>query len=123
MNIDDLNIDDLGMDANEQAKMDLEEQVMGIIINSGEARSCAYQALALAKKGEFELADAKMEEARHAANAAHLVQTQLIEADMGEGKTPMTLIMVHAQDHLMTSMLARELIKELIELHQKMADK
>lgn len=123
MNIDDLNIDDLGMDADEQAKMDLEEQVMGIIINSGEARSCAYQALALAKKGEFELADAKMEEARHAANAAHLVQTQLIEADMGEGKTPMTLIMVHAQDHLMTSMLARELIKELIELHQKMADK
>lgn len=122
MNIDDINIDELNMDACEQVKMDLEEQVMGIIINSGEARSCAYQALALAKNGEFEFADVKMEEARQAANAAHLVQTQLIEADMGEGKTTMTLIMVHAQDHLMTSMLARELIKELIELHKKMAD-
>lgn len=122
MNIDDLNIDELQIDPSEQMKMDLEEQVMGIIINSGEARSCAYQALALAKKGEFEFADAKMEEARQAANAAHQVQTQLIEADMGEGKTTMTLIMVHAQDHLMTSMLARELIKELIELHKKMAD-
>lgn len=121
MNIDDLNIYELNMEVSEQVNMDLEEQVMGIIINSGEARSCAYQALALAKKGDFELADAKMEEARQAANNAHLVQTQLIEADMGEGKTPMTLIMVHAQDHLMTSMLARELIKELIELHKKMA--
>ena len=31
----------------------------------------------------------------------------------------MTLVMVHAQDHLMTSMLARELVAELIELHEK----
>ncbi|MWU29086.1 PTS N N'-diacetylchitobiose transporter subunit IIA, partial [Escherichia coli] len=27
---------------------------------------------------------------------------------------------VHAQDHLMTSMLAREMVAELIELHEKM---
>ena len=27
---------------------------------------------------------------------------------------------IHAQDHLMTSMLARELITELIELHEKL---
>ena len=30
-----------------------------------------------------------------------------------------SLVLVHAQDHLMTSMLARELIAELIELHEK----
>ncbi|MGL5975491.1 MAG: PTS lactose/cellobiose transporter subunit IIA, partial [Aeromonas sobria] len=84
--------------------------------------SCSYKALAFAKQGDFSQAEAKMEEARLAANAAHLVQTQLIEADMGEGKTPMTLIMVHAQDHLMTSMLARELVKELIDLHKKISN-
>ena len=33
------------------------------------------------------------------------------------------LLLVHAQDHLMTSMLAQELIAELIELHEKKADK
>ena len=96
MNFDDLNLDDIKEDGSEIQQMDLEEQVMGIIINSGEARSCSYKALAFAKQGDFAQADAKMEEARNAANAAHLVQTQLIEADMGEGKTPMTLIMVHA---------------------------
>lgn len=31
----------------------------------------------------------------------------------------MTLVMVHAQDHLMTSMLAKELVAELIELHRR----
>ena len=34
-----------------------------------------------------------------------------------------TLLLVHAQDHLMTSMLAQELIEELIDLHEKKADK
>lgn len=31
----------------------------------------------------------------------------------------MNLIMVHDQDHIMTSMLAREMIEELIELHRQ----
>lgn len=119
MNFENLNLD--ALTENEDGSMTLEEQVMEIIINSGEARSCAYRALAFAKKGDFAQAEIKMEESRIAANAAHLVQTKLIEADMGEGKTPMTLIMVHAQDHLMTSMLAKELVKEIIELHKKLA--
>lgn len=96
--------------------MALEEQVMGIIINAGQSRSLCYEALRAAKEGEFDLADARMKEAEHYAREAHLVQTQLIEADEGEGKTPMTLVMVHAQDHLMTAMLAKELITELIDL-------
>ena len=47
-----------------------------------------------------------------ALNEAHLVQTKLIEGDAGEGKMKVSLVLVHAQDHLMTSMLARELITE-----------
>ncbi|MGL4938060.1 PTS N,N'-diacetylchitobiose transporter subunit IIA [Shewanella sp.] len=123
MSFAEFDISELDNDSTQEQVMDLEEQVMGIIINSGEARSCAYQALKFAKQGDFAQAEAKMEAARAAANQAHLVQTKLIEADMGEGKTPMTLIMVHAQDHLMTSMLAREMVKELIELHQLLAEK
>ncbi|MDG3086042.1 PTS N,N'-diacetylchitobiose transporter subunit IIA [Vibrio hannami] len=101
--------------------MDLEEQVMGIIINAGQSRSLCYEALRHAKNGEFEEAEGLLKEAQAAANEAHLVQTKLIEADEGEGKTKMTLIMVHAQDHLMTSMLAKELVTELIELHKRVA--
>lgn len=98
--------------------MELEEQVMGIIINAGQSRSLCYEALGCAKQGDFEAADQLMKEATHFAREAHLVQTQLIEADEGEGKTKMTLVMVHAQDHLMTSILAKELIAELIAVYR-----
>ncbi|ABF03671.1 PTS system N,N'-diacetylchitobiose-specific transporter subunit IIA [Shigella flexneri 5a str. M90T] len=99
---------------------ELEEVVMGLIINSGQARSLAYAALKQAKQGDFAAAKAMMDQSRMALNEAHLVQTKLIEGDAGEGKMKVSLVLVHAQDHLMTSMLARELITELIELHEKL---
>lgn len=99
---------------------ELEEVVMGLIINSGQARSLAYAALKQAKQGDFAAAKTMMDQSRMALNEAHLVQTKLIEGDVGEGKMKVSLVLVHAQDHLMTSMLARELITELIELHEKL---
>ena len=52
--------------------MELEEQVMGIIINAGQSRSLCYEALGFAKKGDFASADARMKEAAHFAREAHL---------------------------------------------------
>jgi len=103
----------------ELATDELEEVVMGLIINSGQARSLAYAALKQAKAGDFAAAQETMAQSRTALNDAHRVQTQLIESDQGEGRMKVSLVLVHAQDHLMTSMLARELIAELIELHEK----
>lgn len=40
----------------------------------------------------------------------------------GEGPN-VNILLVHSQDHLTTSMLAQELIKELIYLHETKADK
>ena len=100
---------------------DLEEVVMGLIINSGQARSLAYTALKKAKEGDLAAAHQLMAQSREALNAAHLVQTQLIEDDQGEGKIPVTLVLVHAQDHLMTSILCRELATELVEIYRRQA--
>ncbi len=101
--------------------MDLEATVMELIINAGESKSLAMQALMCAKKGEWEQVDGLLAESTEAAKKAHKVQTSLIGMDEGEGKVPVNLIMVHAQDHIMTSMLARELIEELIEIHKKLS--
>ena len=106
--------------ADDAVENDLEEVVMGLIINSWQARSLAYAALKQAKQGDFAAAKTMMEQSRTALNEAHLVQTKPIESDQGEGKMKVSLVLVHAQDHLMTSMLARELVAELIELHEKM---
>lgn len=98
---------------------DLESTVMEIIVNAGQTRSLCFEALQAARAGDFIQAQARLREADEYSRAAHRVQTQLIEHDAGEGKTPMTLIMVHAQDHLMNAILARELIAEMVELYQR----
>ena len=102
---------------------DLEETVMGLIINAGTSRSLCFEALRQARAGQFAEADDLLRQAAEAANAAHAVQTRLIEADEGEGKIPVTLILVHAQDHLMTAMLCRELAEEIVLLRKEMFDK
>lgn len=70
----------------EDEVQDLEEVVMGLIINSGQARSLAYAALKKAKEGHFEQAKEIMAQSRLALNEAHLVQTKLIESDQGKAK-------------------------------------
>ncbi|ARD63428.1 PTS lactose/cellobiose transporter subunit IIA [Kosakonia radicincitans DSM 16656] len=95
----------------------LEEAVMEIIVNAGQSRSLCFEALRSAREGNIEEARSLLREADGYSRQAHKMQTQLIEQDAGEGRQPMTLIMVHAQDHLMTSLLARELSEEIIQLH------
>lgn len=99
--------------------MDLEATVMELIINAGESKSLAMQALQSAKQAKWNEVDDLLTQSTEAAKRAHSVQTELIGLDEGQGKVPVNLIMVHAQDHIMTSMLARELIEELINLHRK----
>ena len=48
---------------------ELEETVMGIIINAGQSRSLCYEALRQAKQGHFTEADDLLRQATAAANA------------------------------------------------------
>ncbi|MCS5961124.1 PTS N,N'-diacetylchitobiose transporter subunit IIA [Klebsiella pneumoniae subsp. pneumoniae] len=107
------------IDAVETPENDLEEVVMGLIINSGQARSLAYGALEAGEAGRLCRSESDDGAVAPGAEQERIAQTQLIESDEGEGKMKVSLVLVHAQDHLMTSMLARELVAELIELHEK----
>ena len=97
----------------------LEEAVMEIIVNAGQSRSLCFEALHAARQGNLDEAKSLLREADGYARQAHKMQTELIEQDAGEARQPMTLIMVHAQDHLMNSLLARELSEEIIHLYQR----
>jgi len=97
----------------------LEEAVMEIIVNAGQSRSLCFEALHAARQGNIDEAKSLLREADGYARQAHKMQTKLIEQDAGEARQPMTLIMVHAQDHLMNSLLARELSEEIIYLYQR----
>ena len=90
----------------------------GIIAHAGDARSYAFGALAAAKAGNFEEAESLLKQSNDAAVEAHHMQTELLINEANGDKTPVDVLLVHAQDHLMTSMLAVELMKELIEIYK-----
>lgn len=98
--------------------MDLEMVAMQLVGNAGESRSLSFEALAAAKNGEFEKAYQLLDEAKIKSLAAHEIQTELICREADGNGVELGLLMVHAQDHLMTSILARDLINELIELYK-----
>ena len=72
------------------------------------------------KESKYDEARALLQEAREIDLEAHKIQTQLITAEMsgGENKPEVGLLMVHAQDHYMTSQLARDLIEEMINVFE-----
>ena len=91
----------------------------GIIAAAGEARSDAFRALDAAKAGDFEQADHLIQDADEHLRLAHTEQTKLLAMEAAGEHIPVDIMLVHAQDHLMTSTLARELIGEIIELRRE----
>ncbi|MEG0686943.1 MAG: PTS lactose/cellobiose transporter subunit IIA [Clostridium sp.] len=105
---------------------ELEMQIMQIIGASGESKSKAFQALSKVKEKDYEGARALMAEAREIDLEAHNAQTKLIQAELSgdsETKPVISLLMVHAQDHYMSSQLSRDLIEVLIEVFESKEDK
>jgi cellobiose PTS system EIIA component len=89
-----------------------------LILHAGNARSLAMEAMQKAKEGNFDDAEAKLTEADAAFNEAHHFQTDLIQKEAGGAKFDLSLIMIHAQDHLMNSMTIKDLAREIIDLHK-----
>lgn len=98
--------------------MSTEMQIMELISTAGESKAKAFEALKKVKEKDFDAARALIKEAREIDVAAHNVQTQLITRDLNEDQESpaMSLLMVHAQDHYMTSQLAKDVIEALIEV-------
>lgn len=99
--------------------MDIENIAMELVGNSGESRSLSFEALYLAKEGKMLEAEEKIKEAKEKMLQAHGMQTELICKEADGENFQIGLLMVHAQDHLMTAILARELVEEMIELYKK----
>lgn len=99
--------------------MDIDNIVMDLIVRSGEAKSLAFEALTHARNNEFSKAEELLAQSRQVGRLAHKVQTKLITMDLEGSKIPTSLVMIHAQDHLMDSMMAQDLIEEMIRLYQR----
>lgn len=92
-----------------------------LISAAGIARSLAFEALKAARTGDFDRADDLMRQSNEAGLRAHDQQTKILAREAGGDHVETNVLMIHAQDHLMTSMLAQELIAEDIRLYKKIA--
>ncbi|VBB06990.1 phosphotransferase system lactose/cellobiose-specific iia subunit [Lucifera butyrica] len=99
--------------------MELEQVVFQIILHAGDARNYAMEALRLARGKNFTAAGELMEKAKVELNKAHHVQTNLLQEEAGGKKPEVSLLLIHAQDHLMTTIVAKDLIEELILMLQE----
>ena len=97
---------------------EMETIIMNLIVDAGSARSFAMEAIRLAKEGSFAEADDSLENANADLARAHHAQTDLIQQAAKGEHIEINLFMVHAQDHIMTAMLAKDLALEIVDLHR-----
>ena len=101
--------------------MDYEETIVGIIANSGNARSCAIEAIGMAKQRKFDEAAELLDQAR-----ASLVEAQKIhgailsESIADQSGTP--LLTVHAEDQIMSAFTAIDMASEFIDTYKVLFD-
>lgn len=97
----------------------MEEIILNIIMHSGEARSHSLEAITLAKAGEFDKARESIIKADEELGYAQNSQTSLIQGEAASDKIEFSLLLMHAEDHLMTTMTFKDLAVEIIEIHER----
>ncbi|MBS7576593.1 MULTISPECIES: PTS cellobiose transporter subunit IIA [unclassified Enterococcus] len=90
-----------------------------LILHSGNARTLIHEAFANMECGEFDEADTKLEAANDELLLAHQGQTKLLQDYASGQEIVMEIIMVHAQDHLMTTMTLKEIALRMKILYQR----
>lgn len=89
-----------------------------IILYAGNGKSNAMEAIQEAKAGNFAKADQLIEEAGEELGKAHHYQTQLLQKEASGEENTVTVMLIHSQDHLMTSMTVRDLAVEIVEIYR-----
>lgn len=90
-----------------------------IVAYAGDARSKFLEALKAAEAGDFAKADALVEEANGCIAEAHHAQTSLLTKEAAGEDLAYSVTMMHGQDHLMTTILLKDMMHHLIELYKR----
>lgn len=103
-------------------KMKKEEVAMigfEIVAYSGEARSKFLEAIKKVKAGSTkEDVQGLIDEGNNSLNLAHASQTKLLAMEAGGEDVELGFIFVHGQDHLMTSILLKDVLEFLMDIYK-----
>lgn len=100
----------------------LELTCFQMISYAGAAKSKFFEALATAKNNDFEAANEMLNEGQELLIQAHLEHALLIKKEANLETVQITLLLLHAEDQLMSAESARDQLREMIELYQVIKD-
>ena len=107
------------VDMTEEEKTEyIQGKAMEIIMNAGDARDFAAQAMNAIAKGNLDEATALLKEADKVQSAAHNVQTEMIQGDIRGGKEKMGyyVLFAHAQDTLLSIQVEINMTKSMLKI-------
>ena len=100
-------------------KEELYQLAFELVLHSGNARSLAMEALQAARQRNFKEAKLKLTDSDHELLKAHKTQTKLIHAEAAGEGFEVPLMMIHAQDHLMTAMAMKDMAVEMVDIREE----
>ena len=100
---------------------EFETACFGIITYVGTARSCFINAVQYAKKGDFQSAEEQIKQGDEAFTQGHHIHADLLTMDANGELEESGLILMHAEDQLMSAETFRVFAEEQIEVYKKMA--
>ncbi|MEG0329025.1 MAG: PTS lactose/cellobiose transporter subunit IIA [Longicatena sp.] len=92
-----------------------------IISAVGSARSSYVEAISIAKTGNFEEAINKIKEGDKEFLEGHRAHATLIQQEANDNPVHVNLLLVHAEDQLMSAETTKLIAEEIIELYKKQA--
>lgn len=90
-----------------------------IVAYAGDARSKLLEALNLAQAGDYDQAEGLVEEANACILEAHKAQTELLAKEATGEELAFSVTLMHGQDHLMTTLLLKDMMKHMIALYRR----
>jgi PTS system cellobiose-specific IIA component len=100
-------------------KEKMQEAAFMIIACVGTAKSMYMEALGLAKKGEFKKVEKVIKKADETFAEAHQLHLEFVQKEAQGEQLPFSLILMHAEDQMLTTETLKILIIELIEIYEK----
>ena len=86
----------------------------------GAARSAFMEAMVAAKKGNFEEAQSLIEEGQQQRLKGHEIHFELLQKDSSGNKVPFSLLLLHAEDQLMSAEILQVTSEEILALYQRL---
>ncbi|WP_252187557.1 PTS lactose/cellobiose transporter subunit IIA [Anaeromonas gelatinilytica] len=90
-----------------------------IISNVGDAKSYLFQALKGARVEEFEDAEKYIKLAEDSLEKAHEGHMEILQKETQGKEVDMSLLLMHAEDQMMTTELLRDITNEMLLVHKK----